>query len=161
MLETQDGYSLEDAIYDELNGAYGSSKAVTLSDGRQIKIELLYDDQDHISYDEFWGKLFWSKDRPSDFDGASRKIHTERDTLWWQPPDDVKGNAEQTKSLQKRIQEYFYNEWCYLLLHVVEYSAPCSHCGEQKETKSEYVGGIESDISESDLLGMVNDILGE
>lgn len=78
----------------------------TLPDGRTLRL-VISDDDDYTIHDDgdWYGQIVHVSKcrqdhihgyyrRPDSFDGAARKMYVDRTIYWWQPPSDVKDQAE-------------------------------------------------------------------
>lgn len=142
------------------------SEPVDIGDGFSVRAKIDSDWDSKIEdYPDCFGTFHWperdTRGRPSECNGAARKIDTRQGPLWWQPPKDVLSDPEGLASVEKRVRAYFFEHWSYASV-VVEVTGPaCDCCGERK-TDGSSLWGIESDAGDyfaEVLADLVSDVL--
>lgn len=121
---------LYDSIrYDNSTDAGQPVGIVALSDGREIKLQILPDDYHDGLYGDYFGAVEldhkscytgYSR-RPDGFDGAARKFDgngRSNDTFWWQPPADLLNDKENLDKLFRHVKGYYNGDWWYVGLVV-------------------------------------------
>lgn len=138
---------LADAASSDMGGKW--SAWLDGDDGAQYRAKIEPDnDADLFQYGEM-GKACEarSQQRPKGYDGAAVKVRSRSGMLWWQPPEDAKGDAEMLANIRERVEGYFLEHWAFVGVIVERQSAPCPHCGERnKDGRS--LWHIESDAGE-------------
>jgi hypothetical protein len=142
-----------DYLYDRVGYAGDDSAVYTLSDGREIKLEIVPDEDnwDRFREDEFFGQVEPSKadpytgysKRPEGFNGAARKFDTRDGRYWWQPPAEM-SSPENIQQVFDIVRGFYNGDWWYVGV-VVTIKNPCV-CGEAfaKEWNQASLWGLES-----------------
>lgn len=96
-------------------------------EGYALRLYVKQDEHTSVMEDEFYGKFEWARGggsgtlRPKDFDGNAEKLNVNRgDSLWWQPPDEVKRSDEgfvKFKANVLNLLEYGFSGVVLELLH--------------------------------------------
>lgn len=148
------GYSLDSATYE-------------LSDGRQIKLEIVQDDIGLEEFD-FYGEIkpytqnvyTGRSARPDGFNGAARKIDTRDGFVWWQPPADVLNSPETVETLRKLVQGWYHEDWYYVGI-VVQIDNACFKCGKLSNAGMASLWGIESNSGNDFMKETIKELIWE
>jgi hypothetical protein len=138
-----------------------------IGDGMTLRFREEPDEYHSIDDDEGLGKVAcigrhdYQRQRPDGFDGMAEKISTQRDTFWWQPPDDLRKGwvtYEHKKKLRQAVQDilnYGYQ------VFVVELCKGTDAYGRPIVIEHNALGGIEPFMSDDDKGETVRDIVYE
>jgi hypothetical protein len=154
--------ALAEALQD-MTGAERFTEWLTLEDGSRVRAKLELDFHTGIEdYTDCYGKVAEDegKGRPVGFDGAARKVRSRSGMLWWQPPEDVKGDPDALARVQDRVSGYFGEHWSFVGVVVERQGPACQHCGCQK-TEDASLWGIESDVDAGYLAEVLRDLITE
>lgn len=125
---------------------------LTLDSGHSVRAKLV-PDYDTLLEDngDWFGALYHSprnsRSRPSECNGAARKIDTRDGAIWWQPPKDVGHDPVTLAAIEKRVRGYYREDWMYVGLVVEVRDPACECCGERK-THGASLWAIESDAGD-------------
>jgi hypothetical protein len=128
------------------------SDRLALDGGYDVRAKLMPDYDTNLDGNGDWyGALYHprrnDRSRPSECNGAARKIDTRGGPIWWQPPADLVSDRENLAKLEARVRGYFLEQWSYVGV-VLEMRGPaCECCGERK-TYTASLWGIESDAGD-------------
>lgn len=140
---------------------------VDIGDGFSLRFREEPDDCTTINDDDYLGKVApigrrdYLPSRPEGFDGMAEKVHTQYDSFWWQPPDDLRkgwlGNPLRGKlrQLVKDILEYGYQ------VFIVELCHGTDAYGKPIVVEFGCLGGIEPFMSDDDKACYLKDIVWE
>lgn len=88
---------------------------VELDNGDTLRLRIQPDDNiNPFDETDIYGRVGWESrrrndygyhERPSDFDGNAEKLTVNGDSLWWQPPADVKRSDEHFARLRDTVRE--------------------------------------------------------
>ena len=153
-----------------------NGSTVTLAPGYDLHLVIDSDPDANLDdYDEeFTGRFHWQArdgDRPSDFDGAARIIDRDYGQVcWWQPPDDIKGDAEGIDSLLGWIRDRWDMGWSWVAIELLG-PAPAMDPTDWRYVHSNYhpprpvlgqegIGGVD-DTGSGYLATLVSDLASE
>ena len=139
-----------------------------LPDGRTLRLSFGPDDIDPFAEygDECYGKVEWINtraygrpERPSGFDGAARKLWTQSDCYWWQPPSEVvKMGKESTDLLAEQVRDLLAFGMKIIVLELCEGE---DHYGRPIVINNASLGGVEPFPEKSYMQSIVSDMLNE
>lgn len=92
---------------------------------------------------DYWGG--YGVYRPDGFDGAARKIHTQGDAWWWQPPADLKNaTGEELRRLECLVRDLIEYGFSVVGVQLWEKVADSRGGEHWVELDAQYIGGIDS-----------------
>lgn len=158
-----------DELYDDaITGWNDDIGTHILSDGREIKLEIIPDDIHDGIIGDYFGAVErdhkscytgYSR-RPDGFNGSARKFSTPREDYWWQPPTDLLNDPDNLAKLFEHVRGYYNQDWWYVGIVVSIPGRPIDILTRETD-RSASLWGIESNSDEDYLKETITELIRE